>query len=206
MKWFRVDKSASAQPTSGTYRDWKSQIREEGRRQCVYCSVLEGRFGGERNFHVEHYRPKSQFKSLTNDIRNLFYVCAICNAFKGSDWPAEPAADHMKHSYPDPSLVDYAEILSVDDRHMVRSSVPAGRYVIERIYLNRPQLVMARSADGLLDRISILTDELLKVLPNADPAAVRLAADCIKQAKDLIVQFGRVAPYEPEDVRREHAR
>lgn len=202
MTWFLVDKSTSEQPSSGTYRDWKPQLREEGRRQCVYCTIFEGRFGGERNFHVEHYRPKSRFKKLANDILNLFYVCAICNSFKGSDWPAEPALDWSNYSYPDPSKANYAEFLAVAEDHLVVSNVAAGRYVIERLYLNRPQLVMARSADALLARISILTDQLLDILPNADHESMARSVACIRQAKDLLVQIGKVSPYEPADVRR----
>ncbi len=108
MKWKRVPKENCKQPTTGTYSDWKEILAEEGFHQCVYCAIPEPRFGGIRNFHVEHYRPKSlkRFQKLTNDIRNLYFACAICNTFKGDDWPAEPDAQFHSHCFPDPSKTD----------------------------------------------------------------------------------------------------
>ena len=95
MKWFRIPKENSKQPKSGKYSDWKARIAEECKHQCVYCAISESRFGGIRNFTIEHYRPKKrpEFSHLVNDIKNLYLACPICNTFKGNDWPAEPKKD-----------------------------------------------------------------------------------------------------------------
>ena len=105
MKWIRICNAERSQPSSGSYREWKPQIARDCSHQCVYCAIIEARFGGIRNFHVEHYRPKSraEFASLENVITNLYYACAICNGFKGADWPATPKSDHSVPAYPDPA-------------------------------------------------------------------------------------------------------
>jgi hypothetical protein len=68
MKWKLVPKRGSSQPTTGTYIDWKSLLANEGFHQCVYCALPDAALGGERNFHVEHYKPKSKakFRHLEN--------------------------------------------------------------------------------------------------------------------------------------------
>jgi 5-methylcytosine-specific restriction endonuclease McrA len=105
MNWRRIPKEKTVQPKKGRYSDWKEILAEEGFNQCVYCAIPDACFGGIRNFHVEHYRPKSKFEKLENDIKNLFYACAICNTFKGDDWPGEPEKDFFAPCYPDPSLI-----------------------------------------------------------------------------------------------------
>lgn len=74
MNWKRIPKENSSQPSTGTYKDWKELLSVEGFHQCVYCSISEAEFGGIRNFHVEHYKPKSlpAFASLVNTYTNLF--------------------------------------------------------------------------------------------------------------------------------------
>ena len=93
MKWFRIPKESSPLPKSGKYySDWKEDLSKEGKEQCVYCSVNINTFGGIRNFHVEHYRPKAKdkFPHLEHVYSNLFFACSICNGFKSDDWKNEP--------------------------------------------------------------------------------------------------------------------
>jgi hypothetical protein len=204
MMWFRIDKSATPTPSTGTYKSWKSELRKEGRHQCVYCAIGEPLFGGERNFHVEHYRPKKRFSQLTNTFANLFYCCAICNSFKGADWPNEPASDYSKCAYPDPSAVNYADLLSIDDVGIVRSNTAAGKYIIERLNLNRVQLQMIRRFIALRDHVRSLMDELDLATKNCgdDADALREAFACAKDAHSMLDAFTRAIPYEPSDARR----
>lgn len=113
--WKRIPKEVAIQPLQGIYSDWKPALSVEGYHQCVYCFVSETYFGGIRNFHVEHYRPKTKFIPLTNVYSNLFYVCSICNSFKSDDWPNEPDTDYTKPFYPDPSIVDYCELFDIEE-------------------------------------------------------------------------------------------
>jgi len=202
MAWFRVDKAATAVPAAGSYKSWKGDLRIEGKYQCVYCAIGEPLFGGERNFHVEHYRPKKLFDDLVNAFSNLFYCCAICNSFKGSDWPEDPLEDLSNSAYPDPSATDYSEVLSVDGG-VVSSQVVAGKYLIERLNLNRAQLVMIRRFVFVRDQILGLTAEVERAAAECqDVNAMREGIRCLAEAVGFLDSFTRAIPYEPADARR----
>lgn len=198
MTWFLVDKSKTNQPP-GNYRQWKPILRVEGRYQCVYCSIGEGAFGGFRNFHVEHYRPKKYFPDLEDVIANLFYACGICNSFKGSDWPGEPREDNEVAAYPDPSKVNLATIFSVDGSGLVQSNCISGRYVIERLFLNRPQLLIQRRIDAVIDELGQMREELGSLIGESMPGAVGVV---ILEMTEMLERLRSIPPYEPNDVAR----
>lgn len=204
MSWFRIDKSQTQQP-AGKYNNWKEIIRLEARQQCVYCAINEAGFGGVRNFHIDHYRPKKKFAELEHVIENLFYACAICNAFKGADWPAEPLADHSICAYPNPSEVDYSDLLVVDDEQLVRSNFISGKYVVERLYINRPQLVMWRQRVAMMADLEELSARILDAISASDLGGsdATIAVDAVKKAMVLMRDVQHVAPYESADTRRD---
>lgn len=146
MNWKRIPKEKSTQPIVGMYKDWKEQLSIEGFHQCVYCSISEAEFGGIRNFHVEHYKPKSlpAFTSLVNTYTNLFFACSICNSFKSNDWPGDPTIELNTPCYPDPSVVDYSTLFCVDTVGVLAGNNLSAKYLIQKIYLNRPQLIINR--------------------------------------------------------------
>ena len=183
MKWKRIPKENSEQPASGIYSDWKDILAEEGAHQCVYCAIPEPRFGGIRNFHVEHYRPKSnkRFKKLINDIHNLYFACAICNTFKSDDWPAEPDPTYRIQCYPDPSVTDYSDIISILDNGRVDGRYPASKYVTEMLFLNRPQLIYERRYSALLDRQQTAMKNLAPIIDELVNHATRRAVACLGQ-------------------------
>lgn len=153
MNWKIIKKNPANQPKKGTYRDWKPLIAEEGFNQCVYCAIPENSMGGIRNFHVEHYRPKSIFVDQENDYCNLFYACPICNSFKSNDWPCNPPEDNSKASYPNPSEVDYNLLFDLDSQKgLIYGKNIAAKYVQEKMYLNRPQLRIERRLQHTVKR------------------------------------------------------
>jgi hypothetical protein len=144
LKWHRIRKEISVQPSRGTYHNWKDKVAEECYHHCTYCAIPEERFGGIRNFHVDHHRPKAIFDKLENDIKNLFLACSICNGFKSDDWPNEPAKDHSRPAYPCPSKVDYTDLFDCLKTGEINGLYIAAKYVVERLFLNRPQLILER--------------------------------------------------------------
>ncbi len=146
MRWKRVSKEKASQPTTGKYSDWKHLLAEEGFHQCVYCALHDATFG-ERNFHVEHYKPKSRskFKHLENDIKNLFYSCPVCNVFKSDSWPRAPKKDHSVEAFPDPSKCDYNELFEINViTKEVTGKFIVSKYLITKLHLNRAQLITER--------------------------------------------------------------
>lgn len=205
MNWRRIPKENSVQPQTGTYKNWKPQLAEEGFHQCVYCAIPDAAMGGIRNFHVEHYRPKSRFSSLENSISNLFYACPICNTFKGNDWPAEP--DHEVESYPNPSENEYGKLFSINFQSgEIQGNVVASSYMIEKIHLNRGQLILERRLHHLLGKAGKLRNEIGQSLNHlSDDNAtglLRRYSDILNRMHNLRDQLQTITPYQPQDIQR----
>lgn len=210
MRWKRVA-SVRAQPEGGKYSDWKADIANDCCQQCVYCAISESAYGGIDNFHIDHFRPISRFEDLENIITNLFLACAICNRFKSDDWPGEHLDDHSVPSYPDPSSYDYNDLFDIDsETYLVSGRFRATTYLTQKLYLNRPQLLMERRSFLLRERITKLEESirnLLKLLADADlPNIPDLLSRLLEGTLDLS-ELTRAAdnarPYEREDVRRD---
>lgn len=209
MRWKRVV-ADRVQPAHGAYTDWKTQIANDCHQQCVYCAISESRYGGLDNFHIDHFRPRSRFEQLEHIIANLFLACAICNRFKSNDWPDDPADDHSRAAYPDPSSHDYNDLFTLDSRTFeVSGRYQATVYVTEKLYLNRPQLLFERRSFFLEERIAEFGDF-------AQRAWEALRETASEESKTLLLEFlistidlqktfaqaNRARPYELEDVRR----
>ena len=166
MNWFKIEKNSKNVPTNGTYKHWKEQLSIEGRHQCVYCSININSFGGIRNFHVEHYRPKSKkkFPELENDYFNLFFACSICNGFKGDDWKVEPTENLDNNSYPNPLEIDYSSFLKTNRASEIESDFITGKYLINKIFLNRPQLILERKINKLYYEIKKICEKNIEIL------------------------------------------
>ena len=175
MNWKLINKDPNNQPASGTFSDWKEQIATECFYQCVYCSINESQFGGINNYHIEHYRPKSIFPKLENDICNLFYACPICNRFKSNDWPNDPDLNLV--SYPDPSKIDYSSLFDLEDNFQIKGKYTASKYLVLRLFLNRAQLIMERREEI---KIRIVTN-LMKELSNLID---KIGEDDLKEANE----------------------
>ena len=209
MQWFRISKEESARPKIGKYYwDWKEDLAQEGREQCVYCAININSFGGIRNFHVEHYRPKAieKFPHLEHEYSNLFFACSICNGFKGDDWKDEPSDKFDNRSYPDPSKIDYSSFLTYNDSHLIESQCVTGKYIIQKLFLNRPQLILERKSfylhEILKTEIQKLKDIVpeIKILDKENPLADGLIT--MIETTTLLLEEKYINPYTQEQIRR----
>jgi hypothetical protein len=215
MRW-RQPKANRQQPLEGSYSDWKEQIANDCWEQCVYCAIHESRYGGLDNFHVEHYKPKSlpQFENLINAIANLFFACAICNRFKGNDWPGDPVEDHSISAYPDPASCDYNSLFVWQTNFLLRGRYQASRYILERLYLNRPQLILERRMFALAQKLSDFQEfaaQASVVLEERadDKQAVNLLGALVRSLASLgktSYDVQSVRPYNLSDIRRRRRR
>lgn len=203
MRWFLIVKNPT--PTTQTeYSGWKGELRQEGREQCCYCTISENAFGGGRNFAVEHYRPKSRFVHLTVHYPNLFYACAVCNSFKGDDWPTDTPAPDVA-CYLDPSAHDYTDHIAVDTATGLVSGINvAGRYKVQRLHLNRAQLILYRRRETLLERARRFEAAAANLLQHADALGVgrlRRLMGAVLRISAMRDRVQRAAPYEDGDLR-----
>lgn len=215
MKWTIIDKNKTLRPVKVTeYRDYKPYLRDESEQKCVYCAINENPIGGYDHFHVEHFRPKSltQFIHLLTEFENLFYSCAICNRFKSNDWPNDPVADHSIISYPDPKDVDYNSLFNCEENGTLKGKYTASKYLVEKLNLNRPQLINERREKLMRDKI----DHLIKNIINMKKIALEIEYsvelgqimsalfDRILEITLLLNEEIEIARYEPSDIRRQN--
>ena len=216
MNWKRIPKENSIAPTYGLYSDWKPLLSVEGFHQCVYCTISEGSFGGIRNFHVEHYRPKAldEFKELENDYTNLFYSCSICNSFKSDDWPNHPDNTFNKAYYPDPSKVDYTQLFQVfEDSGLIAGQNYTGTYILNKLYLNRPQLIINRRENltelkyqELITNIQVQKKKLFSLIELGNKDALDLLKELDKRVVSLEQTYHekeKTIPYADNQVKRQ---
>ncbi len=187
-KWKRIDKTHSLKPQHGTYPDWKPQLADEGNHRCVYCAIGDKEFGGQRNFHVEHYKPKSklEFAYLINDYDNLFYACAICNTFKSDSWFLAKDGDWNTIHYPNPSLYDYGEFFEISgDIFTITGNHLVGEFLIQKLHLNRFQLINFRRYETLLHRFDIGFERIARIIEQLKPLLENKMDEAIKHYLDI---------------------
>jgi uncharacterized protein (TIGR02646 family) len=201
MRWVKINKSKSQNLPEKSYSHWKSELADEGAHQCVYCTIHDGQFGGERNFHVEHFRPKEHFPQYTNSYRNLFYACGICNTFKGDAWPGNVNATLSNVGFVDPSKTDYNTIFSINPDYTITARRIAPKFMIERIYLNRPQLQYLRWKEAIMERYKTAAGNI-SAGQIADPKLAAKVIDCLSKIVGLLGEMDHTPPYTSVEIRR----
>ncbi|RTY96039.1 HNH endonuclease [Flavobacterium sp. GT3R68] len=206
MIWDIVVKDAHKLSQEKNYRDCKPELAIEAGYKCVYCCIHESRFGGIRNFHVEHFKPKSKFPNLINTYSNLFYSCSICNCFKGNDWPNNHSDKFDKPFYPNPLLINYFDYISVNpSTGFILGKTVTTNYIIEKLYLNRPQLVNERRFYQLMNQLTKNLnclrelEEKLQKLPKEKKAEIfdsfLETATSVRRITQLQVKLQSISPY-----------
>ena len=201
MNWFVVP-PLRPKPKTGKYSDWKAVIAANCRHQCVYCTISEGEYGGIDNFHVEHFRPKSLFKKLENDIDNLFVACAVCNRFKSDEWPGEPHKKGATATFLNPAEADYHDHIGLGGAgYFLRGKTVAGTYMVEQMYLNRSQLLVSRRYRTILAKMSAATNffsveiEKLKATGRDGEALIQEMAKVLLSITLLQTRIAQARPY-----------
>jgi len=202
MNWKKIDKSQRIQ-NIGHYSDWKQQIADDCYNQCVYCSIHESPWGGIDHYHIDHFRPQSKFENLKNTITNLYYSCPICNKFKSDDWQNEPD-DLEVICYPDPSDYNYSDLFEVDiTNYTLKGKYVSSMYLINRLYLNRPQLVYERREHLLKLKAEALIDETKKLMELCDDiASIKQSLQLIADLSQHLLIRGNISPYKLVEIRR----
>ena len=213
MEWTIIDKKTTIYPKKvSQYGDYKPYLRTEASEKCVYCAIHENPIGGSDSFHVEHYKPKSlpKFKALIKDYYNLFYSCAVCNRFKSNDWPNDPVKDHSIVAYPDPNVVDYNSIFEISENGIIKGKYVASKYMVEKIFLNRPQLINERREYFIKEKlINIIEDlkklkELLKT-KKGNPKTLDFFIKMDEIKDDILLLHNKektISRYQPEEIKK----
>jgi len=198
------------QPDAGSYSSWKPPIAADCQQRCIYCGIHDSRYGGLDNYHVEHFRPKSKFPGLEREIGNLYLACAICNRFKSNDWPRDPSPENSEPSYPDPSSNDYNTVFKIQPTDFqVTSDLVSGKYVVNRLCLNRVQLIIDRRYDSVNERIGDvrrhvpdLMDRLIERNDDGAKNYLRELMNFLDELLSLTMRASNSSPYKFGDQKR----
>jgi hypothetical protein len=117
-----------------------SQLREKVRHRaqcsCEFCGISEINSGNQLT--IDHFRPRS--KGGSDDFTNLIYACNACNQYKQDYWPRTETSPTLWHPRQEPASQHFLE--QADGQ--LTALTPTGEFTINRLRLNRSQLIAAR--------------------------------------------------------------
>jgi hypothetical protein len=170
---------------------------------CILFNTRNALGGGIDHYHIDHFRPQSKFEDLVNEITNLYHCCPICNKFKSNDWKNEPN-DLNTICYPDPSDYNYTELFYLDtNKFTLEGKYLASSYLINRLYLNRPQLVYERREIFLNLRYKLLIKETEKLILECDDNELKNETiKIIIRITQFMLTRTNVPPYKIEEIKK----
>lgn len=118
----------------------RAAVRAAFGGRCGYCGVSERSVGGE--LEIDHFHPVAAGGS--DDVENLVYACTICNRFKSGYVPSPSAPDSLRLLHP--KRDDLALHIEETTHGRLIGLTPHGWFHVQRLRLNRPQLVALRQA------------------------------------------------------------
>lgn len=150
----------------------------------------EIRYGGPRNFAVEHFRPKKLFPRLKCDYSNLYYACNSCNDFKGPRWPTE-SQQAYGYEFVDPCQSAISAHIGI--KASTGAATPnsmKGRYTSDHLNLDRERLRVWRAGKQNLECRLTEVDALLTDLESDAtlsqlPLGLRLVAKLKQERQHL---------------------
>jgi hypothetical protein len=159
-------RTTPAPQVKGGYRSFRQFVREDFNSQCAYCLLSEVLAGGEENFELDHFRPKSLFAHLLKDFYNIYYSCHPCNHMKRAAWPP-PELEARGISIVDLCKDNFDTHFVEDPDGKWASRTDSGNYTIDILRLNRKHLIVIRkllAGAGLTVHQGITERELRRAL------------------------------------------
>jgi hypothetical protein len=148
----------------------REQVRRRAQGACEFCGTSEISIGNLLT--IDHFQPQS--KGGSDDIENLIYACIACNQYKQDYWPASEALPALWNPRQEPATQHLVEQLD----GQLTPLTSTGEFTIERLRLNRPQLILARQQRYQQAQISrLLRDyqELTALLAQTNSQITNLA-------------------------------
>ncbi len=144
-------------------RELRDTVRRAYHFRCGYCGVHENEVGSE--LEIDHFCPLAA--GGKDELGNLVYCCPACNRHKADYWMADERR-RLLHPWQDEGALHWRQ---VEDGRLAALS-ERGALHIQRLRLNRPQLIAAR-----LERVARQADD-------AELAALRAEVARINQHRD----------------------
>lgn len=126
-------------PRYSRYQRYKPLLKEDFHDKCGYCDDGDSWAGGKRVFHIDHFVPKVQLRTIREtDYFNLVYSCYYCNRSKWGDWPSQDEMIHNNGSigYVDPCHEDYCLQFKRNALGEIEYCTTLGQYMYENLNLS----------------------------------------------------------------------
>ena len=114
--------------------DIRAALEAKTHSKCAYC---EGRFKPVSYGHIEHKLPKRKYPELVCAWTNLTVACQVCNTNKGD-------YDDPECRLLDPHVDDVEKLVVFAGSFALVECGRRADKTIERLNLNRPDLLLAR--------------------------------------------------------------
>lgn len=116
-------------------RKLRESVRQTYDFRCGYCGIQENDIGSE--LEIDHFQPL--IVGGSDGFENLVYCCSACNRNKREYWPADETM-RLLH----PRRDDLTLHLNETADGYLTALTNRGQIHLQRLRLNRPQLVAAR--------------------------------------------------------------
>jgi hypothetical protein len=134
----------------------REQVRHRAHGACEFCGITEIDAGGMLT--IDHFQPHT--KAGSDTLENLIYACVACNQYKQDYWPRTETAPILWNPRQESANQHFVE----QEDGELTALTPAGVFTIQRLRLNRSQLIAARQrrqeqlqVERLLQRYQELT-------------------------------------------------
>jgi hypothetical protein len=115
----------------------RQRARQRYAGRCGYCGVSEEDVGA--SLTIDHHRPR--VRDGGDEDENIVYCCPKCNEHKGSYWhETDPPHIPLLHPLRD----DLATHVEEHEDGQLHGLTSEGAFLVQRLRLNRPQLVAYR--------------------------------------------------------------
>jgi hypothetical protein len=134
----------------------REQVRHRAHGACEFCGITEIDAGGMLT--IDHFQPRT--KAGSDTLENLIYACVACNQYKQDYWPRTETAPILWNPRQESASQHFVE----QENGELTALTPTGVFTIQRLRLNRSQLIAARQrrqeqlqVERLLQRYQELT-------------------------------------------------
>jgi hypothetical protein len=146
----------------------RDSLRRLYQFRCGYCGIREIDAGSALTF--DHFQPRS--RGGTDNLDNQVYCCHACNEFKGDYWEPD-STRRLLHPLRDSPELHFHE----DADGLLRPLTETGAFHIERLRLNRPQLVEYRRERRLWEAARQTQSQLTQLLSDLNERVRRIIAE-----------------------------
>ena len=115
---------------------------------CGYCRFPFGHSVGQRSFEVDHIKPKSRFRELSEEIANLTWACVQCNGAKSDHIDGLDPETWQSFPLFNPNKEHWKSHFSGQPDGKIRGLTATGRATSRRLKLNLESILLELRADG----------------------------------------------------------